>query len=448
MTNVQQVTATVRDACDTIVRRRKLVATVFAVLVVLSIVIVFNVKRQYVAGANVLVVNGNTRDDPTLSSPDLPSIATSSVVLDRVLGDLKLDLPLTTIKKHLTVKTPAFHSSIIRIEYVDASPSRAALIANGVADELTRYYEQISTARYDADLSALNGELSAESKRIETLTRQIAARGAGLEATVDDKGNDPVAGRLEGLESDRELAKATLIGDEAGAAAVGAGAQTDAKLYRHDVLSSDQRYRDLEATVSSDNLALAAERAVHTDQFPGVVELEAKTRKLTAELNRETRAALTSPDAMSSSITTTETDQRKAVAVVAADGARVAALDTLVSNEQSRLAAQAPLASLRLALNAAQSEYLEISGRRAAALANRADALSLGSVVVVDRAIPSEVQVGLGPKTLGAVLAFLALALAIGSAFLADLLNPRLRRMGQIETLYGRPVVVTVGKAS
>jgi hypothetical protein len=36
---------------------------------------------------------------------------------------------------------------------------------------------------------------------------------------------------------------------------------------------------------------------------------------------------------------------------------------------------------------------------------------------------------------------------SIGSALLADRLNPRLRRVAQIETLYGKPVIATLGNA-
>jgi hypothetical protein len=39
------------------------------------------------------------------------------------------------------------------------------------------------------------------------------------------------------------------------------------------------------------------------------------------------------------------------------------------------------------------------------------------------------------------------LAVSIGSALLADIVNPRLRRVAQIETLYGKPVIATLGKA-
>ena len=44
------------------------------------------------------------------------------------------------------------------------------------------------------------------------------------------------------------------------------------------------------------------------------------------------------------------------------------------------------------------------------------------------------------------MIGLLSLVIALGSAFLADQLNPRLRRAAQIESLYGMPVIATLGK--
>jgi capsular polysaccharide biosynthesis protein len=72
--------------------------------------------------------------------------------------------------------------------------------------------------------------------------------------------------------------------------------------------------------------------------------------------------------------------------------------------------------------------------------------LSLGSVVVVDRALASQAQLAIGTRRLVGLIGLLSLILALGSAFLADQLNPRLRRAAQIESLYGLPVIATIGK--
>jgi capsular polysaccharide biosynthesis protein len=439
------VSAAVKDGLDVVRRNLTLVVAVFAVLAALAVFALMHIPRQFVAGANVLVVNGNTRDDPTLSSPDLPSIATSTVVLDRVVKALHLDLSLLTIKKHLSVKPPAYRSSIIRIEYADENPTTAALLANGVADQLTRYYGEISTSRFDADLRALDHQLARESARIHAIALELEARGGSAAAPVDDKGADPNAGRLESLQTDLELAKSTLDGDSAALAGAGAAAASSSQAARHEILQNDESYKELQAEISRSAIQLADDQVTYTNDYPEVVSLRTRIKRLDQALAQERSRALQADDAYSPTEAMNAQEQDKDNALVVGDRAKVAALGRLVASEQHRQAAETPLDALRLQWQAAQAEYLSISAHRATELSERADALSLGSAVVVDRAISSEVQVGLGRKSLAAVLMLLALTIAFGSAYLADALNPKMRRAAQIESLYGLPVVAKFG---
>ena len=69
-----------------------------------------------------------------------------------------------------------------------------------------------------------------------------------------------------------------------------------------------------------------------------------------------------------------------------------------------------------------------------------------GAVLVVLALLPSLVGESIVNR-LTQLFALLILAVSIGSALLADIVNPRLRRGAQIETLYGKPVIATRGKA-
>ena len=69
MTYVQSAAANLKDASDAVGRHRWLVLGIFTLLMVASSLLIDKLPRSYKAGANVLVVNGNTRNDPTLSSP-------------------------------------------------------------------------------------------------------------------------------------------------------------------------------------------------------------------------------------------------------------------------------------------------------------------------------------------------------------------------------------------
>lgn len=447
MNQIERIKSLANICLDTIWRNRLLVLILAAVCIAAAIPAVNSIPRQYMASVNVLGVNGNTRDDPTLSSPDLPSIATSTVVLDRVIARLHLDLPLIAVKHSVSVKTPAYKSSLMRIEYVASKPDRAELIANGIANELIAYFSQVSTAQYDSELRALDAELAKQRARIKGIDAQVKARGSVPSLTSDQKGDGADMASLGSLETDRELTNAVLTGDQERLRAGSLDDRTRAKIFRRDVLKEDERYQDLMTIASTGATQLANDRAVYTSMFPALAAVAFKVRSLDSATQREAQRVLGSPDAYSPTLEAADLEQRKAAAVVAADRAKLAALDNLIDARRARLDSQAPLALLQLERSAAQADYLAISSHRATALANRADALSLGSLSVVDRAIATEVQSGLSRKAMLAALVFVSLILAIGSAFIADALNPRLRRLSQIENLYGQEVIATLGIA-
>ena len=446
MESTGRVNIWLADAYETIWRYRLIVVLVAIGSIVAAIPLVNSIPREYMASVNILGVNGNTRDDPTFSSPDLPSIATSTVVLDRVLSRLELDIPLIAMKRRITVKPPPYRSSIMKIEFVDSQPERAALIANGIADELIRYYSQISTSRYDSDLGALNSELEKQRERITKIDFQVRAQGYIGSSSFDDKGNDSAPLQLGSFETEKQLASSVLQGDEAHLRAVALDSQARLKLLRRDVLKNDDRYQSLQTAASLSAAQLAQFRAVYTSAFPGLPAAEFKARSLDNAAKKEAQRAMESPDAYSPSVAEAEAEERKAGAVIVADRAKISALDNLIAGEHARLDAMQPLSLLQLERSAAKAEYLSISAHRATALANRADALSLGSVSVVDRAIATEVQMGLSRKALIAISVLISFMLAFAAAFLADSFNPRLRRLSQIENLYGKEVIATLGR--
>jgi capsular polysaccharide biosynthesis protein len=444
MMTITQIRSKAKDSADVIWRNRLMVVIVFVLLVAVAVFALSFLQKNYVAGANLLVVNGTTRDDPTLSSPDLPSIATSTVVLSRTEKELGLTIPLVELKRHLVVKPPAFRSSILRVEYTDTNANRAISISNGVADQLTAYYREISTARYDQDLASLESEMTKQRDLTRRIDQQVRAHGASA-AVPGANEADLAANRMSDLETTRALAIATLQGDVANATAVRAGASAKAKVARYEILREDQAYKDLKLSASASQVALANARATYTSAYPALPALAQKSKILDSAASQEANRAINSSDAYSPAVATLASDQQKANATVAADRAKLAAYDQLLARERVRSISLPSLGALRLERDAASAAYLAISARRATALANRADALSLGSVVVLDRAIATDAQTGLGKNRLLALFSLIALALAVGSAFLLDALDPRFRRATQIEDVYGHPVVGTLG---
>jgi uncharacterized protein involved in exopolysaccharide biosynthesis len=434
MTPSQQIVADVRNAFGVIRRHGLLIAVVFSVLLVISIIVISRIPRMYQATANVLVVNGNSRNDPTLSSTDLPSIVGSTAVLERVQRKLGITTPLLAMKHSLVAKPPAYRSGIMRIQYTDSNRERAALIVNGIADELASYYTELSTARYDDDLRALDAEISRQKTRLESIDQQMKAQGGEDLTTDDGQDGDSSGSQVSTLKSQRSQAYADLQGDIAHAQAATADDQ-------HDILLSDPAYQELQSNLTKASADLADARLRYTPQYPGLSALKNRVDSLKTALAQESAKALSAAGSASP-------DELKAQASVEANRAKVTALDEELAAENNKLSAASPLDQLRLERQEVLHEYQSVAVRRATSLADRADALSLGSVEVVDRAIPSEEQTGMGPIRLTLIAALIISIVAFGSAFLADELDPSLRRITQIEGLYGKPLIATIKTTS
>jgi len=439
----------IKSALDIIRARQLIVLATLVIGVVVAFFAFHFVPRTYQAASQVLIANESDGRDPTVTSLDLPSVATSTVVLSRVLDDLKIPVTLTSLKKSIKASVGQ-HSSIMDISYQDVSPDRAVAVPNAVADELARYYSSISSSRATEDVQKLDATLQEAQKRLQTINEQLASATTQGPFLGTEKPLEALTGRLDELETQRALANATLNGDQAAAGALSASSSTMSRIARHEILQSDDFYHQLASGTSKDAAQLAFDRAEFTDRFPGLRSLSQKVQSEQAFVKAEQRRMLASPDAYSPSQSQSTMDKAKAEAIVTGDHARVTELDGLIATTRARLVAF-PQAStrftwLRLQQAAAQADYLALSGRRTAAVANRAEALSLGSVVVVDRAVRANTTVvGLGRKQLALATALLIFSLAICMAFLADVLDPRLRRAEQIERLYGSPLIGTLG---
>jgi uncharacterized protein involved in exopolysaccharide biosynthesis len=263
----------------------------------------------------------------------------------------------------------------------------------------------------------------------------------------EDKGQVDIVDQSNALQTQRALANAELQGDVAQAEAAATDARTRSNIARRDILQADPLYRALEAQATAGAAQLAVFRAQFTARYPGLPQLQAKVHSLKAEMSSEASLALSSPHAFSPTVAAALVDQRKAEAIVEAGRAKVAALDDEIARRGRQADGAGALGFLRLEREAAQTEYRSIAAHRGVTLLDRADALSLGSVVVIDRALGSQAEAAtMGPFKLTLVFALASLLLALGCAFLADQLNPRLRRAAQIENLYGKPVIATLGK--
>ncbi|HEX8805814.1 MAG TPA: hypothetical protein VF741_02650 [Candidatus Aquilonibacter sp.] len=432
MTSSTSINANIRETLSVVRRRGWLILAVFSVLMAAALLVINKMPHTYQATASVLIVN--SRNNPMLSSPDLPSIVGSTEVLERVQHRLGIATSLLTMKNQLVAKPPSYGSGIMRIQYTDSDRDRAATVANGIADELVRYGSELSTARYDDDLGALDKEIANQKQRLETINAQLKAQG-GEYVPSDVKDGDDSGAPVDSLESQRALANADLQGDIAHAQATAADA-------RRDILLGDPLYQQLQASLTKASADLADARARYTTQYPGLSPLQDRVNSLQAELAQEASRALSLTKSQNGTTAGGSPELLKAQAAVGADRAKVAALDEELAANNQKLSS--PVELLTLERDDVLREYQSVAARRATSLADRADALSLGSIEVVDRAIPSEAKTGIGRTRLILTAVLIITLIAFGSAFLFDQLDPRLRHITQIEGLYGKPLIATL----
>jgi capsular polysaccharide biosynthesis protein len=429
-------------------RRSLIVWCVIAVGLGLMFALRDLVPNTYVGISHVvLVADSGTGRDPSVSIVDLPSIATSTVVLERVRNQQKLPVTLIDFKKAVAAEVLG-RSSILAVSYHDVSAERAISVSNALSDELSRYYDEISTERYNVDVDRLSQEMVDETKRIRTLNEQLGLVVARNPFVTSDEAINTLSTQISALKQQRATAFAQLQGDQAAVAALAPNANSQ-KIARHEILADNPAYVAVQNVAATDAAQLAAFESGYTKQFPGLSGAAAKVAADNAFENQLASQVLKTPDAFSATDAANVAQRQREVAVVTGDRALVQQQDALIASENASLAdfpnSGMKYNQLRAQLDALQNEYTALAQRRANALANRAEASSLGQVVVLDRAIKADTQLA-GGRTRAAILALiLVFAFAIGSAFVVESLDPRIRRAEEIEELYGMPVVARFG---
>ena len=431
-----------------IIQRRYLI--VFSVIAV-GFGIMFALRNvvpaTYAGVSHVVLVAESGARDPSVGIVDLPSIATSTVVLERVRDALKLPTSLIDLKTDVSA-TILGRSSIMAIGARDQSAEQAIAISNAVADELSRYYDEISTQSYDANVSRLSDAMRAEAAKMKAVNRQMSRVAAANPYVISDKSVDDITTQIATLADQRAAASAQLAGDRALAATTLPSASL-AKTARHEILTSDPTYVATRAEYGNDNAQLASDRASYTKSFPGLPGEIAKISGEAEALKSEAVRAMHDPDSFSPAAAAAAAEHTRQMAVVAGDEARLSQIDDRLAVVHSQLEALpgtgGTYAQLAGQLSSLQTEYNALSTRRANALANRAEASSLGSVVVLDRALKADTQLAGGRSRAAIAFLILMLAAAFGAAFLAESLDPRIRRAAEIEELYGIPVVASFG---
>ena len=405
------------------------------------------VPSTFVGVSHVVLVAESGARDPSVSIVDLPSIATSTVVLQRVRDSLQLPMSLINLKAAVSASVLG-RSSIMAIGFRDRSSERAIAVSNAVSDQLSRYYDEISSQRYDVNVNRLSTELANEAARMRSIDQRMGAIAATNPFVISVKSVDDITTQIATLQSRRAEVLSQLQGDQAMADTT-APSDGLSKTARHEILTSDPAYQAVRQLAAKDSAELASIRAGYSQGFPGLPGAVAKVSAESDFAKRAEARALADKNAYSPSQAGTIALHTRQMAIVAGDQARLKQFDDLIASSEANLRDVPTTGNeydqLRAQRDAVQTEYAALATRRANALANRAEASSLGSVVVLDRAIKADTQLA-GSQTRAAAVAFvLILSLALGAVFMVESLDPRIRRPEEVEELYGIPVVAHFG---
>lgn len=428
-------------------QRRQLLLVFIACGLALLPVILTVIRPSYNANSRMLLISEDLKRDPFVKGRDIPALALSNTVLTRVKQSVRVPDTVSRMRGKVTIKAGE-ESNMLTVSYRDHDAALATKVVNAMADQTALFYQQLSSLQYDRLLGSLRGQMDTQKHNIASLDHQVQRAASADHFVSSDKAIDTITMSLNDLQVKRGDAMAALTADQAAAAAAASQPAEVAGIMRDQQLQSDPYYRNLRDAQARDAAALAAVKAQYTALYPGLPSLNDQVRHESQVLSKAKTAALA--NGYTSSLTYAETilDRRKAEALVAGDKARVQQYDAQIGEQQKRLAdlstTGVSVAVLRAERDSSLATYQQLASALAGVMANRAEATSLGSLIVVDRATEAKALLeSFFARVVVGVVAVLALAFAL--VVVVEFADPRLRTPSDIERLYGRPVIATVG---
>ena len=441
-----------------VVVRRWYVMAIALILGVAVAMVIGKHARQFIASSAVVLTTqtgsstspsspGAATAELTIQPSDLTILIQSENVLSRVARDINFGGTADVLGKQIKAHV-GLQADVMPIQFTDKDPNKAIAGANAVADELTRYYRELAMSRFDQLISDLRKQSTA--KRAD-----LARFDADLQRTIARDpivaGQDPTAMSLQfaALQTQRDQLEAAAKGDEKIADYGVALSTATLPLARHEINEDDPAFVALRKQFSADSAELHRLEAAYSSSYPGLPELRANVAREAQQVAAAQQRLNRTTPLSSKSYNLAVTDQFKAMGQQVADNARLAQIDAQIAalraSVSGRLGSSVTAASMRRDRAAADSALALLQARLAAAEADRSVAGSLGSIAVISQAEYAVPATWTKPKVI--LLAMLAAAfwLGLGAIALLERFDRRLRSRKQIESLYGIPVVTSVG---
>jgi uncharacterized protein involved in exopolysaccharide biosynthesis len=384
--------------------------------------------------------------ESAISPMDLPMLLHSSTVMKRVAADVHLT-PEHAAKLAGNVKAKPQGEDTIPITVTDSNPQLAVAEANALAHELQRFEQQIAESRYDLLISDLNTQLASERTQLGQIDQKIAGLTSADPYLSDKEGTAALNTRLVALEAQRDTVQTQLLGDSAAMLKAAERPTLTRDLASKEIVQNDPVFQSLRTQYGKDLANYNLERAGYTSNFAGLAGAQDQVKREAVSLGVATAEVTKNPGA-SLSYVTAELDKNKAEATYAGDRAQLQSLNDQIGAMTAQLAtsknANVSLDTLVRDRDAGNQAYAQIADRLALAIADRSQAASVNSIVILDEAASASPTMLSRPAVIFAALLVAFSWLAISLAYLVDQSDGRLRTRTTIEELYGSPVLTNV----
>jgi uncharacterized protein involved in exopolysaccharide biosynthesis len=446
------------DRITGLLRRQWLVVAIVLAIGVMAYFTLQERMRTFSATASILGVAAPSQNaaaldpqkDPTQSAvtpQDLPSLITSSTVVQRVGHDLRLSLNDTMkLAGEVRVRPPA--SNIIQITVTDRNPRRAVAAANAFSTEIQALEREIATSRYGSLIDDIRSQLQNRRDVLAGIDSKLAAVSAQDPYITTDAGTTAINTQLVATLHQRDAIRAAMQGDASAAQFAAARPQLTRALASREIIDKNPTFNSLREQYGKDLAQLNVALAGYTDAFPGLAGQKSQVGR-EGQMLSDLQTRETAQPAKSESYVAALLDKNKADAAYASDRAQLATFDAVIADLTQHLNASRSsglsVAALRRERDAGNEAYARLSDRLATAEADRSQAAAIAPAVVIDRATFASPSLLSQPRVLGTALAVAFLWLALTLAFLVDASDKRLRTRTTIEELYGSPVLTDVG---
>jgi uncharacterized protein involved in exopolysaccharide biosynthesis len=435
--------------------RRNLVLAVIVISIACLPFLAKVIKPTYVAVSELSYVGSgspaqaSSLTNAILPTTDLPDLVMSSRVLKEAMHRVGYQGDVDDLRLALSVKSSP-HSDVVPVSVHLKDAALAVALANSIADSAVDQYKAIAEGQYDEVIDSLGKQMRSDRDEIRK-NDALLQRSLQSDYSVGSADSlDNISKHLDDLETQRAAADATFVADGAAMNAQVGGSAADraglANAIHEQVLTNDPQYQAVKAVQSKDAAQLVSVKAGYTDAFPGLTGLEEQVRSETAAVKNAERTAIAEHPGNSATYAQVVLNEHNAAALAAGDKARLVAIDGDIASARAKLT-DLPRVGVdanmyRLRRDSASAAYEALETRYQQTLADRAQASALGTAIVLDHAIASYPRI---PQiVMAGIITLLIFGLAIGVAYFAEYVNPRIRTATEVEDLYGTPRIGSV----